>query len=354
MGSLPDEVLVSDLEIAFNSFYQYRRAKIGFSTSSRDFDHALKELDGNFVKTKLIGRDQIITFHNPSVSDFIEGYLADSPTDVLDLIEGAAFFDQFMHLWRGQRGKRFSGVDRHSATFVHIFARQFSSPTCRIIRLGDGSGHILGVRQWDLSFEARTLFALELANGLKTPETDAVMHHLLSTLRTRIELGSDDKDGLVRLLQALDSPASKSDATSAIVAAAANYLTKDLEDLDDFSSVGKFVESFPSAIVAAELDRIRRVFAGLCETYDDSWANDPEDLRGVAEDFDRVGSQLKVDVDTVYGNLIRRAEDWESDRRESPDEPEDSDDEWRGHQIPSENIDLMFESLLREIDEEID
>src|SRR5208283_3594827 len=147
MGSLPDEVLVSDLEIAFNAFYQYRRTKLGFSTSSRDFEHALKELDGNFIKTALIGKDQIVTFHNPSVSDFIESYLADSPTDVFDLIEGAAFFDQFMHLWRGQRGTRFSGVDRHNTTFISTFARRFSTPTCRIVRIGDRSGHILGVMQ---------------------------------------------------------------------------------------------------------------------------------------------------------------------------------------------------------------
>jgi len=328
MGSLPDEVLVSDLEIAFNAFYQYRRTKLGFSTSSRDFEHALKELDGNFIKTALIGKDQIVTFHNPSVSDFIESYLADSPTDVFDLIEGAAFFDQFMHLWRGQRGTRFSGVDRHNTTFISTFARRFSTPTCRIVRIGDRSGHILGVMQWDLSFEARTLFALELANGLHTPEADGVVDQLLSALRTRIEAGSADKEDLVRLLRALDSQQKNSDGNSSIFAAAANYLTRGLEEFDDFSSLGKFVKNFPSAVAATDLDGIRVAFAGFCDAYDDSWADDPEDLRGVAEDFERVGSQLKVDVHTFCENLIRQADQWETDKSGPPYEPDDSDDQW--------------------------
>jgi hypothetical protein len=72
---MPEEVLLSDLELAFRNFYLYRRTKHGFNAGSRDFEHALKQLDGNFVKTDLLVGNRIVSFHNPSVRDFLESYL---------------------------------------------------------------------------------------------------------------------------------------------------------------------------------------------------------------------------------------------------------------------------------------
>lgn len=118
MASLPSEVLLTDLEIAFNNFYQHRRVTHGFAATSRDFERAVKELDGNFIKTSVLGDAPIVEFHNPSVRDFLEYYLADSPTDVLDLMEASSFFDQIAHLWRGRGETRFSGVDKYPREFV--------------------------------------------------------------------------------------------------------------------------------------------------------------------------------------------------------------------------------------------
>lgn len=155
MGSLPDEVLVSDLETAFNSFYQFRRAKLGFSTSSRDFEHALKQLDGNFIKTNRAGEDQIVEFHNPSVNDFMESYLARSPRDVADLIASAAFFDQFFQLWSGRSGTRFSGIDKSSSEFFRALEKNFFAPSCLLFVKRSVLGPINSVRHVDRSFEER-------------------------------------------------------------------------------------------------------------------------------------------------------------------------------------------------------
>src|SRR5260370_19700260 len=78
MGTLGDEVRFCDLEAAFHSFYSFRQKKLGFGTSSRDFENAVKELDGNFIMTSLIGKDRVVTLHNPSLSDFLENYFANN------------------------------------------------------------------------------------------------------------------------------------------------------------------------------------------------------------------------------------------------------------------------------------
>jgi Restriction endonuclease len=352
MGSLPDEVLLSDLEVAFNSFYQYRRAKLGFNTNSRDFEQALKALDGNFIKTLLIGRDRLVTFHNPSVSDFLEYYLAETPADVADLIDGAHFYDQFLRLWRGQRGVRFKGIDIHRDKFVSAFENRFSAPTCQIVRVGDGHGIIQGVRRWEKSYESRTQFAIEIANELKSLESQLVVDKLLATLQIRMAEKHGDKEGLVRLLQVL-KPTKGALSDAPILVAAKNYLMQGLDDREDYLSLGLFVEKFPHAIREDELIGIRSGFENFCEEYDDSWVSEPDELRNIANDFETVAGQLDVEVGSYCGKLNRRADEWESERIGEDAERDDDDfeDESFGERHESENVEEMFEGLLSELNE---
>ena len=102
MASLPDQVLVSDLRKAFDMFYAFRRQRLGFLTSSRDFEVAMRQLDGNFIKSSMIGKDHVTEFHNPSVKDFLDSCLIKDEEIVLDLVRSACSFDQLQRLWRGK------------------------------------------------------------------------------------------------------------------------------------------------------------------------------------------------------------------------------------------------------------
>jgi hypothetical protein len=352
MGSLPDEIRVSDLETAFNALYQHRRTRLGFSTSSRDFENALRELDGTFIKTTLIGSDQVVAFHNPSVGDFLDGYLASSAREVEDLIESAVFFDQFTQLWHGRNGARFSAIDAHPAKFVRRFAKMFSAPASRIIRIGDGHGGISGVRPWDQSFEARTVFAIDIANGLDDDEARAVVDQLLGHLRRQILEDRGDKDDLINLLLAIESRR-RDLGIRPIFDAATTYLTKNLEALEDFTSLGKFVACFPDAIIGADLDQVRTAFEEFCKSYDDSWVDSPDELRSVADDCERIASQLQVDVAKFCEGLNQAAEEMEHEQRIGDHEPDEPDYEWRSASESSDDIESMFDSLLQEVDESV-
>jgi len=85
LATLPDETKLDNLESAFWKFYEFRQKRFGFATSPGDWLDALKELDGNFIKTAKVGNDIVISFHNPSVKDFMEQFLANSDPDVVDL-----------------------------------------------------------------------------------------------------------------------------------------------------------------------------------------------------------------------------------------------------------------------------
>jgi broad-specificity NMP kinase len=347
LGSMPTPVRLADLMVAFESFYQYRRKKIGFLASSRDFEHALKQLDGNFVKTDLVGDDSVIDFHNPSVNDYIDGYLAESPREVEDLVQSATYFEQFERLWSGQRENRFSGVDKHRDNFVEALTQKFLAPSCRIGRYFSG-GRISGMYRRALSFEERMLFAIEIEKALATPASHLLVDQLVATLSKRVEAGESHREALIELLPTLDQ---RTKISKSILAFTKQLLTRSLKRFDDFSNVASFVTKVPGAVDASELDAIRQEFREFIVEYADVDESDPDVLRGVAEDITAVGKKLSVDVSEWADPLFEQADEIESERQPDEPEPESSDRGWLADSRAIRDVDEMFEGLLREITE---
>ena len=111
LATLADDTKLENLEQAYVTFYEFRRRRFGFATSPSDWLDALRELDGNFIKTGRVGKDIVVSFHNPSIRDFIEQFLEESDGDVVDLLRGAHFYEQYVRLWSGVRDHPYRGIE---------------------------------------------------------------------------------------------------------------------------------------------------------------------------------------------------------------------------------------------------
>ncbi len=339
-------MLLSDLRTAFDSFYEFRRKKIGFPTSSRDFENALRELDGNFVKTDRIGEDSVIDFHNPSVNDYLDSYLAESVKDTADLIQSATFFEQFQQFWSGHRDTRYVWSDKYSGDFIAAFSRRFMALSCKVSRTYS-EGRLVGMTHGNISFEHRMSLAIEIDESLATSASHSLVSQLVATLGKRIETGESNKEALVNLLPALDR---RTTTSKSIFASAKQFLTGTLKEFADFDSLANFVEKFPIAIDEKELARVRQEFEEFSRHYADVSGHDPDFLRGIAEDITSVGHKLEVDVSEWADPLFQQADEIDREREREPD-PVDSDTNWLDESKAIRDVDLMFEGLLREIAE---
>ena len=137
LTTLPDGMRLETLEQAFWVFYEFRQKRFGFPTGAGDWLDSLKELDGNFIKSRKIGQDIIVSFHDPSIRDFMEQFLANSASDVADLLRGACFYEQYTSLWSGVRSKRYRGIDQISSEFLKSLASNFYAPSAATIRVVD-------------------------------------------------------------------------------------------------------------------------------------------------------------------------------------------------------------------------
>jgi len=117
--SMPERIFLEHLKSAFLSFHSYRRQLHNFDTNESNFSDALKLLNGNFIKidrAKSFDRKEktIISFHNPSVRDFLQAHLAEHEDDVYDLIKSAIYFEQYEVLWIAHNGFQIYSEEKKS------------------------------------------------------------------------------------------------------------------------------------------------------------------------------------------------------------------------------------------------
>jgi hypothetical protein len=122
-------------------------------------------------------------------------------------------------------------------------------------------------------------------------------------------------------------------------------------DLEDFEALSKFVETFPEVMRTGELEQVQEHFLNFCTSYDESWADSPDDIRYDADRIGQVGAVLEVDVSARCADLERQASEWEEDLPPSEEDREDDDDEERWSRSAADDSSAMFEELLDELNE---
>ena len=133
--------------------------------------------------------------------------------------------------------------------------------------------------------------------------------------------------------------------------AAKEFLTRTLDDFEDFSSLASFFERFPDAADNNELSRAGNEFKEFCRDYADLRERDPSVLRDIADEITTVGEKLDVNVSQWAEPLWERADEIDAERES--DEPESTESErgWFENSKALTDVDLMFGGLLHEITE---
>jgi hypothetical protein len=347
LSTLPNIVTLEDLETAFGAFYPLRQRRFGFSTSSGDWEDALKQLDGNFIKTESVGKHIVVSFHNPSIRDFVEGFLAESDGDVGDLISAAHFYEQYESLWTGRGGRRYVGVDRHRESFLQGLRRGLFGPSAATIRVVDNRGETIDLHTHPPSNESRARFAVGVANDLNNEAGNQFLNATIESLRKLWNDGYADSEDLVSLLEAL-TRRGLGTGDSAFIAAK-NCLSMRFDEIGQFRAFARFASSYPETLSQTELISVKKRFLEFAPDYAEGWTDeDPDWLRDIASDFEFVGEKLELDVKGFIVSLRDKAEEIESrNPDEEPDEDERDDWEPSSHR---DDVDDMFQSLREELE----
>jgi hypothetical protein len=347
---MPGEVFVQDLNEAFKGFQSQFSLEFHQPLSPQDFSRGLKELDGNFTRSEQLDQQVIISFHNPSVRDFVQNYLVKTPDELIRLLRTATFFDQLIWLWdyRPERKEEYTFrflIRTHATDFLIALNRVMDSPVCRLWNVQDPYGRVRKTKA-GFSFENRLAFIVGVSSFMNDAKFTALTKKLIDTFKVRIADAKPEKEEVMDVLEILENHGLCSAADDASLSANLKaFLSSGFYRLDDFKPWLRFTELYPELITAAERHHIARQFTDFQASFH-SDQDDPDYVREEALEAEELGKEFGVDVSAKVAELQAKAAGLEDEASGGPDDDERSGSGTAAHAWCSDSeIQSIFEQI---------
>jgi hypothetical protein len=300
VASMPSQMFLEDCREAFDSFHRNQGRSYGFQVYEQDFMDALKEVDGNFLRTERAKAGTLVAFHNPSVQDFMSHYLVRNGDLLRAILESATFHDQAAWVWRfaiqmleNSTLERF--LINNEARLIDSLRRTIQSRSCYVGNIRSGREVYKG--RWMSSVEERATLIAEVVGRISSQSSMNLLIDVIQIVRQRIQQGQADHDNLLyflkklRLLKLLKSP----QATALIAESKLFFMRKPVwvRHLETFF---KFQEEFPTLVTSEDQEQVRRALIEVVDETVKEHSSDPDEVREEIEIIQTLAEKLDVEV----------------------------------------------------------
>jgi hypothetical protein len=325
--SLPHEVFLTDLGQAFESYHVAFAEKYAGSVGPQDFKSALRELEGDFLSYSKDDEEIIVQYRNPSVRDFVLGYLKSSTPELEILFRSIVFLEQLRWIWDWSQEKQNSDImpkliTADAEAFRDKLRRLQNAAPCNLITCRYGGGKESKIR-YPYTSEQKADFVLTLTEKLEQLG-GTVLREALQQVEAGIGQSAGSRWGLYSLVnRMIETKCLKKSERKQFIAAAKQYLFSGTECPEDLSPLGRLIDEQPDLFDEKELARAKQLVEETA-TQTEVMARkfDPERLRDEADILKTLGQQFDVNVQEIVTALESRAEEKEGDRTEEKQEPE--------------------------------
>lgn len=311
LASLPDKVLIEDLENAFISFHTLMAKNNNSSIESLDFKNSLEELESNFIKIESTKDETLIQFHNPSIRDFLNIYLQTNATMARTLCKSIVFFDQCQKLWKTNTSiaKKAQNITNFPAENIAIkfpiefwqaMANTFESTTVQLINEHNFSNNLTYKRRADQSLEIRLVFALEIARIMPIVDTNQIIQQMVEITTRNIFKGNSNKWDLFNLFNWLNELEDKYHISyDQIIHGSKNILINNNNSFSDYEYIIKFQNRFPNVLATDEYYQIVNDFNNWYSFEVESLIsniNTPDEISSEIRSLTEIGTSFGIDV----------------------------------------------------------
>ncbi len=339
LGTFYDEIFIDDLERATRAFWSRHRPDL----PGKEFQRALSELQGNFVSVRRNHGKDIISFHNPSIQDFVEKYFEKNPDLTISIGETACFFEQLQ--WMCGRLSTKENICQLIPTLPTMIETLLFSEPCTLINYSNGPRGPMHKGRESLKRGQRIGFLVTLLSKDGFGFIENILKDTLKQMTSQmsqLNLSTDDLFELVKRIVTLESLA---DLKSHFLEAAKEKLYLSAYWISDLTCITDFFELLPEMFLSSDRERIsekiRDIVRDNLDTDDPQWLYDELfQLEAIEKKF-RLGLEQQI---ASVQDLISEAEE------RFPDEDDDDDRHgWSGgsQSIGNNELTEMFSTLLR-------
>lgn len=339
---LPNSVLYDNLKKSFDSYHEIKCNKFGIARNNSDFKKSLKELDGNFLT---IIRDNkginIVKFHNPSIKDFLEQYVVDTPEEFEILCKSSVYFEQCAKIWDLAYNKTFSKECSHFKyipEFVDALRKNIESelktPSPTFF-----STHQMSEQDGSPNYENRLSFIIDIAEKASDKQFNEVVDYLTNFVLRLLDSKNIDKDNLISLTKKIEGSKLKyAFSKEEFILKVKSYLFRDYTILEDFEALKRFISLFPKKVTDEEYSNLQTDFVDYCkyEAYEDITSFDS--IEAGVDRLEDIALGLDIDINDLVGTILENhyGDDYE---------PDYDDDSWRDYRHESEDEKIIEETI---------
>ena len=329
LTTLPAEIILKDVEIAFRAFHNRQRDQFGIPYSADDFRRALKELDGTFVATWKIQEQVLVHFQNPSIRDFMKHLLLNGEL-LTELLESLVFFEQaewFAETLNDPNPQVPLKELKHQERAIADCLQKLSEAKSCSVRVNIIEGHTNVSLKLVNPAMRLGKFASAVSRFKESRDVEWIVSQI-ADFAEKIETGRLLVTAYVAATKLLlDLGYLETVEGKRFVAAMKSNAMRHTSDLNGFETIAEVVKVLPKRTFAkSELDDIRKDYIDFAERYVGTCdLVKPEELREEASRIEEVGDLLGVDTESLQESLRDAADEIEAEHEENRDW--DSDDE---------------------------
>jgi hypothetical protein len=335
----------SVLRAAFSCLHHERACRYLFGTRPENFRSALREVAGTFIKPFGAHSIEVI---DPSVLDLLNAVVRRAPDNAVDIVAGAASFDQIEHIWsfaKAQSSSTIMDALRHDADRLagSIRTRVMEE---RRVRFSQGTAY------YGATYERRLAVIIDMADRLSSQAVSSLVSPLYGRLQQEWEIERPDINDTVNLLRALDGTRSvESDELARMKAAIERALLDEAskgcrsDELRELICVVDTSAGLNDPVVLAA----RSAFDHYRQSEFDSELSECRSLEqfdGLVEDLELFRDGLGVDVSSLIQRIEEAKAEFEENEGAYADHMEDEwKERWRQDRATERSVSEMFGSL---------
>ncbi|MDI3528941.1 MAG: hypothetical protein PWQ23_760 [Thermoanaerobacter sp.] len=344
LATLPNGVYIDELKESFEAFHKHKAKLYGSQIKDNDFRNALKELDGNFISNQKFREKIFISFNNPSIRDFIEGYILNDNDNLKILITCVIYFDQIKKLLSLIANKCNINLRLYENVMIEAIDRCFES-----IELSSLNNS--GIIKYTNTLLERLYLIINLLIKLKLSSLNLIQKLFLKVFDNIDYFELDDFLSLIKLMKKTEYKQLISNNFISNRIMNIIMLNYPYKELYGFDIIRKFYECYPNALTQVDLDNIRNYFINFYKNDIDYMIESTEtydELDDYKEKLKDIGDFLSINLKTELETLEKEIEEKKKNEMKEPDFDYNIDnyEKVMNDRLEEKMIDEMFESML--------
>ncbi len=289
----------------------------------------------------------VVSFHNPSVRDYLMNYLARNREIIISLINSAVFFDQLTRIWKHSQPTDIGG------SFEDVIINNIEDFTAALndtVNFTSTGKHTFETTRsyytyyGDISLESKIQFVSMVAKKTNYTALNTLLERLLEDEIACLKEGKGSRWQLTGMLEAVESVGNISQSTiDDLKAAGKTRLIGHISSLEDYENLLDYSDLYPNIINEDELSKIK----DSLEEIEPSDTHDPDAIREEAQRLDNLGYRLEIDVEHKLAQFEEVASDLESQVPEDIDSSERSSENDHELVVSDSEIISVFSTLIK-------